>query len=66
MKTPTDKEKQAVIEDYTKSLIHLKKLGLIQLVDGGTCVRPTDLGMAFIQAEQKLDEYNLAHPQKEV
>lgn len=62
---PTDKEKQAVMEDYEKSLLHLKQLGLAQLVDGGACVRVTNNGKRVMQKFQELDEYNLKHPNKE-
>lgn len=64
MKQPTDAEKQAVTEDYVKSLLHLEKLGLIQLVDKGACVRVSDKGRKIMQKFQELDEYNLAHPNK--
>ena len=45
-----------MLDDYEKSLLNLKKLGLIQLVDGGTCVRITDMGKKFMELQNKLNE----------
>lgn len=58
MEQPTDKYKQEMLEDYEKSLINLRKLGLIQLVDGGVGVRITDKGMRFMKLQEELENGN--------
>lgn len=58
MEQPTDKDKQDMLDEYEKSLLNLKKLGLIQLVDGGVGVRITDKGKNFMKLQEKLKNGN--------
>ena len=62
MNKPTDAEKFAVVEEYQLNLNHLKKMGLVQLVDGGVGVRVTQRGLAFMKATTELEDYNRKNP----
>lgn len=62
MKTPTDKDKLAMVEDYQKSMAHLSQLGLVQLVDGGLAVRATPKGIVYMVKLNTLDKYNKDNP----
>ncbi len=54
MRTPTDNEKYMMVEEYQSSLHHLKKLGLIQIIDGGVCIRATPKGLVFMKATTEI------------
>ena len=55
---PTDKQKLAMVEDYQKSVNHLKKLGQIQLADGGLIIRATSKGIAVGKALMEFEKDN--------
>jgi len=60
-KPPTDAEKLAVLEDYSTSINHLKNMGLIQSIDGGVAVRITERGKHYMEAIEKLKDYDERH-----
>ncbi len=69
MKNPANKHRRYTQEDYLKaedyanSAISLRKKGLVQLPDGGTCIRAVNLEFCeeLLKAFNELDRYNAKH-----